>query len=292
MTSDLSEKGLEDIIVSYLRDQNGYEQGNGLLNADYNVEFGLDTKRLEAFLCATQRSKVEQSGIFSTAQKRKAFFERVRSEVSKRGVIDVLRHGVKHGIGFDFTMYYPLPDAANPTAVRQYGDNRFTVIRQLHFSTKTPNDSIDVVLFINGLPVVTMELKNQLTRQDAECAVKQYSERDAKELIFAPKRTAVHFAVDDQVVMMCAELRGEKSWFLPFNKGLKDPADPLGRADGAGNPINPNGLKTDYLWHDILTKQRLSTIIEQYARVIKKKNEKTKKITEQCIWYVTTSSMW
>ncbi len=279
--SDTSERQLENIIVNYLRDVNGYEQG---VSDDYEPEWGFDRRRIEAFLSATQRAKVEQSGIFSTPQKRKAFFERVRSEISKRGVIDVLRNGVKHGIGFEFTMYYPLPDAANPTAQQQYAANRFVVIRQLHFSANRPDDSLDVALFINGLPVVTMELKNQLTRQDAECAIKQYSERDARELIFAPKRAAVHFAVDDEVVMMCTELRGDKSWFLPFNKGLKDPTDHLGRADGAGNPVNPNGLKTDYLWRDILTKPRLSTIIEQYARVIKKKNERTGKITEQCIW--------
>jgi type I restriction enzyme R subunit len=281
MPTDTSEHKLEDIIVDYLRDVNGYEQG---VSSDYKPEWGFDTGRLEAFLLATQRSKVEQSGIFSTPSKRKAFLERVRSEVSKRGVVDVLRNGVKHGIGFEFSMYYPLPDAANQTAQRQYAANRFVVIRQLHFSNNRPDDSLDVALFINGLPVITMELKNQLTRQDADCAIKQYCERDARELIYAPKRAAVHFAVDDNVVMMCSELRGEKSWFLPFNKGLKDPTDHLGRNDGAGNPVNPNGLKTDYLWHDILTKKRLSTILEQYARVIKKKNERTGKTTEQCIW--------
>ena len=281
LPSDTSERELENIIVNHLRDVNGYKQG---VSDDYEPEWGFDRRRLEAFLTATQRSKVEQSGIFSTPQKRKAFFERVRSEISKRGVIDVLRNGVKHGIGFEFTLYYPLPDASNPTAQRQYASNRFVVIRQLHFSDNRPDDSLDVALFINGLPVVTMELKNQLTRQDAECAIKQYTERDARELIFAPKRAAVHFAIDDEVVMMCTELRGDKSWFLPFNKGLKDPTDHLGRADGAGNPVNPNGLKTDYLWHDILTKHRLSTIIEQYARVIKSKNKRTGRTEEKCIW--------
>lgn len=281
LPTDTTERPLEDLIVNYLRDVNCYEQG---VSDDYEPEWGFDRRRLEAFLIATQRSKVEQSGIFSTPQKRKAFFERVRSEISKRGVIDVLRNGVKHGIGFEFTLYYPLPDSNNPSAQRQYEANRFVVIRQLHFSEGTPNESIDIVLFINGLPVVTLELKNQLSRQDAECAVKQYCERDARELIFAPKRVAVHFAVDDEVVMMCTELRGNKSWFLPFNKGLKDPTDHLGRADGAGNPVNPNGLKTDYLWRDILSKKRLSTIIEQYARVIKKKNERTGRNEEKCIW--------
>lgn len=284
MPTNTSELHLEETIVNYFRDVNGYEVGDGHLDADYSTEWGFDTRRLEAFLMETQRSKVEQSGIFSTPQKRKKFFERVQSEITKRGVIDVLRNGVKHGIGFTFTMYYPLPDEHNHTAQQQYAANRFVVTKEQHFSTNRPDDRIDIVLFLNGLPIITMELKNQLTRQDAECAVKQYCERDARELIFMPKRTMVHFAVDDEVVMMCTELRGEKSWFLPFNKGLKDPTDHLGRADGAGNPVNPNGLKTDYLWHDILTKKGLSTILEQYARVIKKKDEKTGKMKEQCIW--------
>ena len=153
LPSDTSERELENIIVNYLRDVNGYEQG---ISDDYDPEWGFDRRRLEAFLTVTQRPKVEQSGLFSTPQKRKAFFERVRSEISKRGVIDVLRNGVKHGIGFEFSLYYPLPDASNPTAQRQYASNRFVVIRQLHFSDNRPDDSLDVALFINGLPVVTM----------------------------------------------------------------------------------------------------------------------------------------
>ena len=285
MPTNISELNLERVIVDYLRDVNGYEEGHSSkTNNDYDPKLGFDPLRLEAFLTETQLSKVEQSGIFSTPQKRNAFFDRVKNEITKRGVVDVLRHGIKHGIGYNFTMYYPLPDDANPTAQQQYNSNRFVVIKELHFSNDTPDDRIDIVIFINGLPVITMELKNQLTRQDAECAVKQYGERNAKELIFMPKRTAVHFAVDDEVVMMCTELRGKKSWFLPFNKGLKDPTDHLGRMDGAGNPVNPNGLKTDYLWHDILTKKKLSTIIEQYARVVKKKDERTGQIKETCIW--------
>lgn len=281
MSTDTSEKGLETIIVDYLRDTNGYEQG---VSADYNTTYGLDTARLEAFLNATQRRTVEQSGIFATPAKKRQFFERVRDKITKRGVLEVLNKGVDHGINH-FDLYYPLPDMANVEAQRLYEANRFTVIRQLHFSGKTPKESVDVAVFINGLPIITMELKNNLTKQDAAQAVFQYQhDRDPKELLFAPKRCAVHFAVDDQEIMMCTELKGTKSWFLPFNKGLKDPSDPLGRQDGAGNPVTPNGLKTDYLWHDILTKRQLSRIIEQFAQVITEIDEETGKATEKCIW--------
>ncbi|MCC8119152.1 MAG: DEAD/DEAH box helicase family protein [Bacteroidales bacterium] len=281
MSTDTSEKGLETIIVDYLRDVNGYDQGQ---SSDFDPALGLDTARLEAFLFATQRKKVEQSGIFSSPSKKKAFFERVRDKISQRGVLDVLNKGIQHGT-HTFTLYYPVPDAANEEAKRQYAENRFCVIRQLHFSNKKPKDSIDVAIFINGLPIITMELKNNLTKQDVDHAVKQYqTDRNPKELLFAPKRCAVHFAVDDQEVKMCAELRGEKSWFLPFNKGLKNPDDPLGRDDGAGNPVNPNGLKTDYLWHNILEKRQLSRIIEQFAQVVTEIDEETGISTEKCIW--------
>ncbi len=281
MSTDITEKGLETIILSYLRDTNGYEEGR---SDDYNPALGLDTSRLEAFLCATQPKTVEKSGIFTTPVKRKAFFERVRDRISKNGVLNVLNKGIQHNT-HTFFLYYPLPDKANEEAKRLYAENRFCVTRQLHFSNKTPRESVDVMLGINGLPVITMELKNNLTKQNVESAVFQYQhDRDPKELLFAPKRCAVHFAVDDEEVMMCSELRGPESWFLPFNKGLKDPADPLGAEDGAGNPMNPDGLKTDYLWHDVLTKHQLSRIIEEFAQVVTETDEDTGKTTEKCIW--------
>lgn len=281
MSTDTSEKGLETIIVSYLRDTNGYEEGR---TNDYNPTLGLDTARLEAFLCATQPKTIEKSGIFSTPAKRMAFFERVRDRITKNGVLNVLNKGIQHNT-HTFILYYPLPDKGNSEAARMYSENRFCVTRQLHFSSKTPKESVDVMLSINGLPVITMELKNNLTKQNVESAVFQYQhDRDPKELLFAPKRCAVHFAVDDEEVMMCSELHGTESWFLPFNKGLKDPSDPLGAEDGAGNPVNPNGLKTDYLWHDILTKYQLSRIIEEFAQVVTETDEDTGKTTEKCIW--------
>ena len=123
------------------------------------------------------------------------------------------------------------------------------------------------MLSLNGLPIMTMELKNHYTDQTIENAIKQYqNDRNPKEdtsaLLLMKKRCAVHFAVDDDLIMMCTELCGKSSWFLPFNKGVNG---------GAGNPANPTGIRTSYLWEDILGKHSLSDILENYAQVVKKK---------------------
>lgn len=124
-------------------------------------------------------------------------------------------------------------------------------------------------IFINGLPVITFELKNQLTKQNVDDAVQQYKDdRDPRELLFQFKRCMVHFAVDDARIKFCTKLDGKKSWFLPFDKGYND---------GAGNPPNPDGLMTDYLWKKILTKDMLSRIIENYAQVVIEEDPETKK---------------
>jgi len=121
--------------------------------------------------------------------------------------------------------------------------------------------------------VATFELKNRLTKQTVDDAVQQYKrDRDPKELLFQFARCMVHFAVDDQEVRMCTHLKGKESWFLPFNKGFND---------GAGNPPNPDGLKTAYLWEEVLTKRGLTDIIENYAQVVEEKDDKGRKKYKQ-----------
>lgn len=271
--TNTSERYLENFITKHLVEINGYEQG---VSSDYNPLFGLDEKRLLAFLLSTQAGKVASSGILVTPIAKRKFLERVRSEITKRGVVDVLRKGVKHLSHETFELYMPLPSALSDTAQADYGKNRFVVTRQVHYSNSHADLSVDLMISINGLPVITMELKNNLSCQSTEEAVRQYkNDRDPKELLFMPKRCAVHFAVDNDTVMMCAKLVGADSTFLPFNKGLNE---------GAGNPINPYGMKTAYLWEDILRKERLSDIIEHYAQVAKEKDEETGKIKEKIIW--------
>ena len=272
MPANTAEIGLENLIVEHLRNNSHYVQGS---SSDYNTDYALDTARLEAYLQATQPQKVAESLAFASPHNKHNFFERLKNEITKRGVIDVLRKGYRYNTHL-FDMYSPLPSELNDSAKEHYKKNIFCVIRQLHYSKTFTNLSLDVAVFLNGMPLITFELKNQFTGQNVSNAIKQYRDREAKELIFMPKRCAVHFAVDDEQVMMCTELKGDASWFLPFNKGV----------DGsAGNPVNKNGLKTAYLWEQILTKHSLSDIVENYAQVIKIHDENTGRLkSEKCIW--------
>lgn len=272
---DTSETGLEKIIVDWLRDKNGYEQATP---HDYNKDFALVDTWVERFVVATQPDKVEQSMCFASPSERMKFFTRLANEITKRGVVDVLRKGYKFN-GSTFDLYYPLPSDLNPSAKKAYGQNIFGVIRQVMYS-KTNTNEIDFMVFINGLPLATFELKNNYTGQTYENAIRQYqTDRNPKELLLQKKRCAVHFAVDDQQVWMCTALAGKDSWFLPFNRGVNG---------GAGNPVVENDTMTSYLWKDILTKPTLSNIIENFAQVIvsKEKDMKTGKIRdkEKVIW--------
>lgn len=272
---DTSETGLEKIIVDWLRDKNGYEQATP---HDYNKDFALVDTWVERFVVATQPDKVEQSMCFASPSERMKFFTRLANEITKRGVVDVLRKGYKFN-GSTFDLYYPLPSDLNPSAKKAYKQNIFGVIRQVMYSKASTNE-IDFVVFVNGLPLATFELKNNFTGQTYENAIKQYqTDRDPKELLLQKKRCAVHFALDDQQVWMCTALAGKDSWFLPFNRGVNG---------GAGNPVVENDTMTSYLWKDILTKPTLSNIIENFAQVIvsKEKDQKTGKIKEKekVIW--------
>lgn len=269
---DTSETGFEKLIVDWLRDKNGYEQGTP---HDYNKDFALVDGWVERFITETQPEKVKQSMCFATPSERLKFFNRLSGEISKRGVSDVLRKGYKFN-GSTFDLYYPLPSELNPSAKVAYEHNIFGVIRQVMYS-KLNNNEIDFVVFVNGLPLATFELKNNLTSQGYKDAIKQYKtdRLPDKEILLQKKRCAVHFAVDDQEVWMCTALAGKESVFLPFNKG-KD--------GGAGNPVVKDDIKTSYLWKEILTKPTLSNIVENFAQVIVKENKKTHAKEEDVIW--------
>ena len=263
--TNTKESGLEALIVKYLVDQNGYEQGT---NADYNREYAVDETRLFRFLQDTQPDALDKLGVFKSDLKKKQFLNRLQSEIAKRGIIDVLRNGVKV-YPANLIMFYLTPTENNAKAKVMFEKNIFSVTRQLQYSMDATRLALDICLFINGLPVITFELKNQLTKQDVDDAVEQYkTDRDPRELLFQFKRCMVHFAVDDARIKFCTKLDGKSSWFLPFDKGYND---------GAGNPPNPDGLMTDYLWKDILTKLKLSRIIENYAQVVVEEDPETKK---------------
>ncbi len=263
--TDTSEKGLESIIVISLVEDAGYVQGDP---QDYDREHAVDLAKLLQFLAATQPDTNEALGIDEESPKRTQFLHRLQGEISKRGVVDVLRGGIKHGPAH-VDLFNGTPTPGNVKAAERFAANIFSVTRQLRYSRNETALSLDMAVFINGLPIATFELKNKLTKQTVLDAVQQYQrDRDPKELLFQFGRCAVHFAVDDHEVRFCTHLKGKGSWFLPFNKG---------HDDGAGNPPNPYGLATDYLWKETLSKAGLTDILENYAQVVEEKDEKTGK---------------
>ena len=263
--TDTSEKGLESIIVASLVEDAGYVQGDP---QDFDREHAVDLAKLLQFLAATQPDAYEALGIDEEGPKRTQFLHRLQGEIAKRGVVDVLRGGIKHGPAH-VDLFYGTPTPGNVKAAERFAANIFSVTRQLRYSRIETALSLDMAVFINGLPIATFELKNKLTKQTVLDAVQQYQrDRDPKELLFQFGRCVVHFAVDDHEVRFCTHLKGKGSWFLPFDKGYND---------GAGNPPNPAGLATDYLWKESLSKAGLTDILENYAQVVEEKDEKTGK---------------
>jgi len=287
MTTDTTERGFEDLIVSAMTglplgaglgadDHTAYspERYGGLgyklgFPRDYDREHAIDLHHLRAFLAATQPDVLEALDLDAEdSPTKRSFLARLQGEITKRGVIDVLRDGINHGPHF-VKLFYGTPSPDNPVAVEQHKANRFSITRQLRYSRDETKLALDLCLFINGLPFATFELKNSLTKQTVDDAKRQYMrDRDPRELLFQFGRCAVHLAVDDAEVEMCTHLAGKASWFLPLNKGYKD---------GAGNPPNPNGLKTDYLWREILEPKSLTNILENYAQIVEIKDQKTGK---------------
>jgi len=261
--TDTSEAGLESLICRVLTAESGYSSGDA---KDYDREHALDWPKLLGFLKATQPAVVAALDLDTDSPKRTKFLARLTGETSRRGVVDVLRKGVSDG-PVHVDLFYGTPHPDNAAAVERFAQNVFSVTRQLRYSRDDTTNSLDCAIFINGLPVATFELKNRLTKQTVEDAVQQYkNDRDPREKLFEFGRCLVHFAVDDQEVRFCTHLKGRESWFLPFNKGYND---------GAGNPPNPAGIKTDYLWKQILTKAGLTDIIENYAQVVETKDPRS-----------------
>ena len=290
MTTDTSEKGLERLICTALTGAAcDPPQGGAIAERpssysagwicgdpqDYDREHCVDLDQLSAFLHATQPDAAESLGLDEDGPTRRRFLARLQGEVTKRGTVDVLRRGVKHGPQ-QIDLMYGTTSPGNEKARTLYGQNRFSVTRQLRYSRDNTQLALDLCLFINGLPIATFELKNSLTKQTVDDAVEQYKrDRNPREKLFELGRCLVHFAVDDHEVQFCTHLNGKSSWFLPFNRGWND---------GAGNPPNPNGLKTDYLWKQVLTRDGLTDIIENYAQVVEARDDRTGRKRREQIW--------
>lgn len=261
---DLTEKGLETLVVDYLRDINGFKEGS---NFDYNRKYAFDVKKLFEFLKETQSDKLEAFGIKDGSIEKENFLARLSNQILDKGTAVLLRKGIKYK-HLHLDLYMPIPSVYNERAKEMYAKNIFSVTRQLAYTEEISKKTLDMVVFINGLPIMTFELKNSYTHQNYRNAIEQYkNDRSSKEILFRFKKCFAHFAVCDSEVWMCSKLDDKKSIFLPFNKG---------NDGGAGNPVNLNGLKTDYLWKEILTKKVLSIITERFVQIVEEVDSKTK----------------
>ena len=269
MVSETNEKAFEDLIEEAFLSA-GYTQGS---NRDFDAELALDTEQLWAFLEATQSTELDKLRVRANWQR--IVLERLSRKVKKDGILTVLKKGLRIDDAH-LKLLYRLPyNTLNPEVERLFEANIFSVTRQVHFSNVTPMDSVDMVLFINGLPIVTMELKQPWKGQTVYHARKQYQARDHREPLFQFRRCLVHFAVDTDEVYMTTRLSGKSTYFLPFSKG---------DGHGRGNPVNPAGHKTAYLWDEVLERRSLTNIIEHFAKLVNEKDEETGK-TQKTLFF-------
>lgn len=251
-----TENTFETALVQSLTEQGGYTEGNA---PDYSPELGMFKYEVIKFLQESQPKRWEKISAIHGADADNRVIQRLYKELDLRGSLDVLRNGfVDYGVRFQMAFFQPA-SGLNPDAVDLYNKNNLKVYRQIYYSTKNKN-SVDVLLSLNGIPVATLELKNQFTGQNVGNALKQYSTtRDHREILFAfKKRCLVHFAVDQDEVFMTTKLDGSKTYWLPFNKGANN---------GKGNPQNPNGYRTAYLWENILQKDSWMEIIQRFVHL-------------------------
>jgi type I restriction enzyme R subunit len=255
-TARTTEKAFEDAIVNSLTNGGGYQLGNA---TNFKRELAFDQATLLEFIKNSQPEEWKSLSDIHGQTVEQKFIDRLCQELNLRGMLDVLRYGITdYGVCFKLAFFKPA-SGLNPDTLALYERNILTVTQQVHYSTRNEN-SIDLLLSINGLPVATVELKNQFTGQNVKNAKQQYSsDRDNQELLFQFKRrTLVHFAVDPDEVWMTTRIDGGNTRFLPFNKGYNK---------GAGNPPNPNGYKTAYLWEDIWTKDSWLDIVGRFLHL-------------------------
>ncbi len=255
-----------DAAVQY-RAGNGYYLG---VPQDFDAQYALDTKRFWHFLETTQGEEIAKVKA-TNPQYKLAIVQRLDRIAKKYGILRLLRKGLDVD-NAHFELFYVPPLASSSQAVKEnFERNEFSVTRQLRYSTKNPLEEIDMVIFVNGLPMITIELKNQWTGQNARFnGQNQYKKRDTKETLLNFGRCLVHFAVDTDEVYMTTKLDGNATFFLPFNKGFHH---------GQGNPPDAFGHKTNYLWNEIFTRKSIGNIIQHFVRFDGKANDALSKRT-------------
>lgn len=275
---DVKEKRFEEDIEDYLIHDGGYSKGNP---TSFNRKTGLDERTFIEFIKNSQPKQWERYVKIYDSSAEQQIIERFCREVKQTNLLNVLRHGfIDRGIKFKAVFWKP-ETSLNETSRIQYEANILHCTRQLHYSVKNEN-SIDIVLFVNGIPVVSMELKCQFTGQDTMNAINQYKfDRASKDTIFAFKeRVLVHFAVDLTNVYMTTKLAGSHTYFLPFNQG----SNGAGNVGGKGNPNNENGYDTAYLWEKVLCKESLLEILQKYMHLQQEFDKKGNLIKESMIF--------
>ena len=242
-----TEENFEDHIETHLN-RSGYRSRR---TVHYNKRLCLIHDETLRFIQETQPNEYQKLKRQYGTETPAKLLDRVSKQIERRGVLDVLRKGIKdRGCNFNLTYFRP-SSGMNPDQGRLYAQNRFSLIRQLKYSQRNEK-SVDMALFLNGLPLATMELKNSLTGGAVTDAEKQYrTDRDPREPLFQFKRCLVHFAVGNEKVSMTTHLQGGRTRFFPFNKGIE-------------NPVNPDGHKTAYLWEDILQPDNLMELINNF----------------------------
>jgi len=256
MPVDHKERAFEAAIEHYLLKEAGYTLADP---SNFDRERALDPSIFLPFLPETQSEKWHALEQLHGSETGAVVLDDLCKALDSRGSLDVIRHGFKcFGKQLEVAFFKPA-HGLNPDTLTLYAANRLTVTRQLRYSTKNEN-SIDVVLSLNGLPFASAELKNPLTGQNVNHALHQYChDRDPRELIFQfKKRLLVHFAVDPDLVMMTTQLKGKETFFLPFNKGNNR---------GAGNPENPGGYRTAYLWEEVWQRDSILDILARFLHL-------------------------
>lgn len=265
MFSKTNEEALESSIEKYLLDNHGYIKGH---SKDFNKEYAIDEIRLFDFLEISQKDELDKLKRDSD-YKQKILYQ-LSKMISKYGVLKILKKGISIADA-NFTLFYPAPLISSGDETRKkFSQNQFSVTRQLTYSTQNPSLEIDMVIFINGLPIITIELKNSAMSGYGQSAkyhgINQYKkDRDPKDRLLNFARCLVHFTFDTDEAYMSTKLEKDKTIFLPFNKGDKN---------SAGNPSNPNGHKTAYIWEEIFSKASLADILQHFVRLDGKDTDK------------------
>jgi type I restriction enzyme, R subunit len=268
MSKKLSEYRFEEWIEKSLN-KNGFITR---LYPEYDKNLCLITEDVIGFIKDTQQEEYEKLHSQFDSSTDSHLCKTINDTIGKRGIVETLRKGIStRGCSFDLVYFQPR-SGMNQDHIELFQKNRFVVVRQLYYSNKNKN-SIDMVLFLNGIPIITMELKNQLTGQNLKNSEYQYRhDRDPKEPLLNFQRCFVHFCIDNDVVSMTTNLNGNKTRFLPYNKGIS-------------NPIVQGDYRTEYLWNEVLTPNSILDIIQNFLVVVeegdKEWDDVSKKVVEK-----------